>query len=185
MPKRPVMSDPRCGMRMRTLDLAQLVIGSQHANSGNRQCQKACDVRSQMWHANKGLGLRGHGPCPDGHGDLETELCLSSHKTFVSTMWQNSHSLGKPFVNVLLLGVQGAGPGQIVIDIQYQLKITAFIIPNNFCFNNIAKKIISWDSPWSGPRPWSLRQLDFAQMVMDNLHPYFWNQWTQSFQMIP
>ena len=29
---------------------------------------------------------------------------------------------------------------QMVMDIQKQLKITIFIIPNNFCFNNIAKK---------------------------------------------
>ena len=34
---------------------------------------------------------------------------------------------------------KGLDLAQIVMDIQYQLKITAFIIPNNFCFNNIAK----------------------------------------------
>ena len=30
---------------------------------------------------------------------------------------------------------------------------------------------MSWDSPWSGPRPWSLWQLDLAQMVMDIQKP--------------
>ena len=35
---------------------------------------------------------------------------------------------------------KGLDLAQIVMDIQYQLKITAFIITNNFCFNNIAKK---------------------------------------------
>ena len=29
---------------------------------------------------------------------------------------------------------------QMVTDVQKRVKITAFIIPNNFCFNNIAKK---------------------------------------------
>ena len=29
---------------------------------------------------------------------------------------------------------------QMVMDIQTQVKITVFIIPNNFCFNNINKK---------------------------------------------
>ena len=30
---------------------------------------------------------------------------------------------------------------QMVIDVRKALKITIFIIPNNFCFNNIAKKL--------------------------------------------
>ena len=129
--KRPVMSDPRCGMRM------------------------------------MGLGLRGHGPCPDGHGDLETELCLSSHKTFVSTMWQNSHSLGKPFVNVLLLRVQGAGPGPDSHVYPVSTKNNSFHHPQQLLFQQHFQKVITCDSPWSGPRPCSPRWLDLTQMVMD------------------
>ena len=30
---------------------------------------------------------------------------------------------------------------------------------------------MSWDSPWSGSRPWSVLQLDLAQMVMDICNP--------------
>ena len=38
---------------------------------------------------------------------------------------------------------------QMVMDIRKQLKITIFIIPNNFCFNNIAKK--SFPGTHQGP----------------------------------
>ena len=35
---------------------------------------------------------------------------------------------------------------QMVMDIQKQLKSTYFIIPNNFCFNNLSKKSIPGDA---------------------------------------
>ena len=38
---------------------------------------------------------------------------------------------------------------QMVMDIQKQLKINIVIIPNNFCFNNIAKK--SFPGTHQGP----------------------------------
>ena len=34
-------------------------------------------------------------------------------------------------------------------------------------FQQHIQKVIPWDSPWSGPRPCSLRYLDITQMVMD------------------
>ena len=55
----------------------------------------------------------------------------------------------------------------MVLDIRKQLKTTTFIIPNHFCFNNIAKK--SFPETHQGQRhtPGSPRHLDFTQMVMD------------------
>ena len=87
--KRPVMSDPRGGMRMmfldsETVDLAQMVIRSHQIKSGNRQCQKACDVRSQKWHANEDLGLWGHWPSPDGHMQSS---CQSWEQTMPKGLW--------------------------------------------------------------------------------------------------
>ena len=82
-------------------------------------------------------------------------------------MWQNSHSLGKPFVNVLLLGVQGAGPGPDSHGYPVSTKNNCFHHPQQLLFQQHCQKVIPWDSPWSGPRPCSPRWLDLNQMVMD------------------
>ena len=58
---------------------------------------------------------------------------------------------------------------QLVMVIQKQLKMTSFIMPNNYCFNNLAQKInpkIPRGSPWSLPYSWESEVLDLAQMVM-------------------
>ena len=112
-------------------------------------------------------------------------LFLLSLTTFVSTTLPKSHSLRHPRVNALLLGVLGSGLHPDDHGYLITTKISLFHHTKQLLLQQHYQKIISWDSPWSGPRPWSLRQLDFAQMVMDNLHPYFWNQWTKSFHLIP
>ena len=58
---------------------------------------------------------------------------------------------------------------QMVMAIRKQLKLTSFIIPNNYCFNNLAQKInprLPRGSPWSLPYSWESEVLDLAQMVM-------------------
>ncbi len=58
---------------------------------------------------------------------------------------------------------------QIVKAIRKQLKLTSFIIPNNYCFNNLAKKInprFPRGSPWSLTYSWQSEVQDLAQMVL-------------------
>ena len=56
---------------------------------------------------------------------------------------------------------------QMVLDIQKQLQIPIFIIPNNFCSNNIAKKSFPGTHRGQCPTPCSPMPLDFTQMVLD------------------
>ena len=50
--------------------------------------------------------------------------------------------------------------------IRTQLTITVFTIPNNFSFNNIAKKSFPGTPLGQVPSPWSPRSMDFTKMVM-------------------
>ena len=67
-------------------------------------------------------------------------LFWSYQPTFVSTKLPISHSLGHTGVWSYSWMSEALDFTQMVMDIRKQLKITIFIIPNNFCFNNIAKK---------------------------------------------
>ena len=51
-----------------------------------------------------------------------------------------SHFLGHPGVMPYSWLSEALDLTQMVMDIQKQVKMTIFIMPNNFCFNNIAKK---------------------------------------------
>ena len=78
---------------------------------------------------------------------------------------------------------EGLDLTQMVMDIQKQLKTTIIIIPNNLCFNNITKKIITCDTQGSMPYSLVSEALDLAQMVLDILHLYFSNHWSKSFHL--
>ena len=65
-----------------------------------------------------------------------------------------NNSLGLPLVSSQTLQSEVTGPhpeSQMVMDIRKQLKTTTFIIPNNFCFNNIAKKSFLGTPPGQVP----------------------------------
>ena len=102
--KRPVMSDPRCGMRMRALDSEAMDLAQMVMEIWKQNC---------VYHPIK-LLFQQYGKIV-----IPWESPLSMYYS-----WES----------------KGLDLAQIVMDIQYQLKITAFIIPNNFCFNNTAKK---------------------------------------------
>ena len=137
--KRPVMSDPRYGMRMRALDSEAMDLAKMVMETWKQNC---------VYHPIKLLFQQ----C--GKIVIPWESPLSMYYS-----WES----------------KGLDPAQIVLDIQYQLKITAFIIPNNFCFNNIAKKSFpgtplgqvpdlavrgAWTSPrWSWTSRKNLKQL--------------------------
>ena len=55
-------------------------------------------------------------------------------------MLPKSHSLGHTGVRPYSWVSEALDFTQMVMDIRKQLKKTIFIIPDNFCFNNIAKK---------------------------------------------
>ena len=59
-------------------------------------------------------------------------LCQQSGKVVIP--WESPLSMYYSWES------KGLDLAQIVMDIWNQQKITAFIIPNNFCLNNIAKK---------------------------------------------
>merc|ERR1712110_601641 len=87
---------------------------------------------------------------------------ISSPTTFVSITLPKSHFLGHPGVMPYSWLSEALDLAQMVMDIQTQVKITIFVIPNNFSFNNIAKKSVP-GTPWghalllavrgTGPRP--------------------------------
>ena len=56
---------------------------------------------------------------------------------------------------------------QMVLDIHKQLQILILIIPNNFCYNNNAKKSFPGTHRGQRPTPGSPRHLDFTQMVLE------------------
>jgi len=67
-------------------------------------------------------------------------LSWSYQPTFVSTKLPKSHSLGHNGVRPYSWVSEALDFTQMVMDIQKQFNINFFIIPNNFCFNNMAKK---------------------------------------------
>ena len=72
---------------------------------------------------------------------------------------------------------------QMVMAIRNELELTSFIIPNNYCFNNLAQKInprLPRGSPWSLPYSWESEVLDLAQMVMA-----IWKQLKMTSSIIP
>ena len=78
--------------------------------------------------------------------DIQKQLEITifiKPKIFVSTKLSKSHSPEHPGVNVLLLVVPRLWTSHrwtSVMDVQKQHEITILIIPNNLCFNQIAKK---------------------------------------------
>merc|ERR1712015_226678 len=68
------------------------------------------------------------------------KLFSSYLTTFVSTTLPKSHSLGHPGVMPYSRPSEALDLTQMVMDVRKPLKITIFILPNNLCFNNIAKK---------------------------------------------
>ena len=67
-------------------------------------------------------------------------LSWSYQPTFVSTTLPKSHSVGHNGVRPYSWVSEALDITKMVMDIWKQLKTTIFIIPNNFCCNNIAKK---------------------------------------------
>ena len=77
---------------------------------------------------------------------------------FLPTLYKMLYALLAPRAFILIIFLKKSG-------ILTPLEITVFIIPNNFFFGNHCQNVISWGSPWSGPRP--SRWLDLTQMVLD------------------
>ena len=76
-------------------------------------------------------------------------LSWSYQPTFVPTTLPKSHSLGHKGVQPYSWVSEALDFIQMLMDIRKQLKINISIIPNNFYFNNIAKK--SFPGTHQGP----------------------------------
>ena len=87
------------------------------------------------------LVVRDSGLHPDGHGHQETTKInlfyhtqqLLLHQNYQKVIpWDTPGSMPYSWVSEVLDFTQ------MVMDIRKQLRLTIFIIPNSFCFNNIA-----------------------------------------------
>ena len=77
---------------------------------------------------------------------IPNKFCLKKHFQKVIP-WDTPGSM--PYIWVL----EAVDLTQMVMDIQKQLEITIFIIPNNFCFNNVTKKSVPGRAQVQCPTP--------------------------------